>query len=145
MGARVLAVSLSPAAPARASAGDAPAPTAFVHCARQPQGTHGGVTLLVVNPTAEAVLLELPDDAVPRAEYRLTAAGGKLTAHHSELNGRPLAAAPDGSLPELAPVIVRGGSKCELTVGAQSITFFVLPARPGSECAAGAEVERVNV
>ena len=115
----------------------------------------GAVALLVVNPTAAELRLELGavqsgaaqsqprapprgasvPSALPRLEYSLTSVDIESPSAALALNGAPLDVGPGGELPELAPRIVRDAPDARIGVGPLSVSFFVLPAGEGGACA----------
>jgi heparanase len=123
---RVLAVD---EAPARATL------RRYVHCARPgaPGQRPGAVTALLVNLDEQPAIVELPVPAAEGARVFLLTARD-LQARDVALNGRPLLAAVDGSLPELAPLARGATRRGELHLPARSLAFAVLPGAGAPAC-----------
>lgn len=99
----------------------------------------GSVTLMVANPSSEAVTLTVDYPSLPRLEYVLTAPDYDITSATPVLNGNteePLVLSSDGSLPpmngrlctEIGSEIDNSEEECSetITVPPMSQSFFVL-------------------
>lgn len=108
-------------------AGPSPAPGVhvFAHCLA---GRPGGVALLAVNTDRNAPqALSLPPKA---GRYTLASSAG-LQSQSVELNGEPLAAARDGTVPALRGVPVPAG---QASLPPASITFLAFPEAGNTSC-----------
>jgi heparanase len=108
-------------------AGPSPVPGlhVFAHCLA---GVRGGVALLAVNTDRGTPrVLSLPTKA---ERYTLASSAG-LLSDRVELNGEPLAAAKDGTLPALRGVPARAEP---LSLPPASLTFLALPEAGNASC-----------
>ena len=96
----------------------------YAQCAK---GTKEGITLLVLNTDKS----EKHSIALPAAAQRYTLTGDALDSTTVSLNGSPLQAAPDGSLPPISGQPVTAGT---VTLDPQSITFLTIPSAKNKSC-----------
>ena len=97
----------------------------YAHCLK---GTPGGVALLAINNSAQAVALQWA--GAPDAQlWQLTAP--TLRSRSVLLNGQPLALGADGQLPATPSQPLAGGAT---TLAAHSISFVALPNAGNAAC-----------
>ncbi|MGA8163186.1 MAG: hypothetical protein WCB76_20425, partial [Acidobacteriaceae bacterium] len=87
----------------------------------------GGVALLALNTDPHGA----QTISLPRAADRYTLTASDLTSTTIQLNGTPLSANPDGSLPTLQAEHVKAG---DLTVAPLSVTFLAIPQAHNPAC-----------
>jgi hypothetical protein len=110
----------------------------YAHCTRTsaPRFAAGAVTLVVVNlDRSSAVSLRLDDFGGDEADvYELSSPD--MASSEIRLNGSPLRAADDGSLPAIAPTIVRRGADHTLRArfGPATYGFVVVSGAAAAAC-----------
>ncbi len=101
-----------------------PALRVYAHCAK---GSKDGITLLVLNTDKS----EKHSIVLPAAANRYTLTGEALDSTTISLNGTPLQAAADGSLPPIKGQPVIAGT---VSLDPQSITFLTIQAARNKSC-----------
>jgi len=101
-----------------------PALRIYAHCAK---GTEGGVSLLALNTDKN----QKHSIALPAPAERYTLAAAELASAAVSLNGTPLQAAPDGSLPPINGSHVDAGT---ISLQPETITFLIIPSAQNKSC-----------
>ncbi len=101
-----------------------PALRIYAQCAKD---TKDGITLLVLNTDKS----EKHSIALPAAAQRYTLTGDALDSTTVSLNGTPLQAAANGSLPPISGQPVNAGT---VTLDPQSITFLTISSAKNKNC-----------
>jgi heparanase 1 len=124
MGTRVLAATV---------AKTAPAVRAYAHCAAAaaPGAKPGAVTVLAINLDASLPRTLALDGVGGGQRQAFVVSADSLQARVAKLNGQPLVAADDGSIPSLAPVAGSGGS---LVLPPVSYAFVVFTDAGAAAC-----------
>jgi hypothetical protein len=111
----------------------------YAHCSAPTEAPAGSVTLMIANPSSQAVMLLVNLPTLPRTEYVLTAPSADVSSPAPILNGhtqQPLTLSPDGSLPPMEGKLCEEGGGCLETISLPPLSqsFFVLQGAAAPAC-----------